>query len=334
MDITVPQRVIPGDRGPDMEVYIRAAEIVKPALEHIPPKGSKNLLVEHVDGFDYEGHHFVLVIDLVKEGLEDLWIYDHKTTRDFKWALSAEELRTNTQALIYSFWGLQRRPDLQSVNLQWTYMRTQGKAKVIPVRSLLKRRAVEASMPLIAETCTKMDEVRELKQEEVIKNPSACGAYGGCPYLDICSLSKGQRFSAALKRETKMGLKDKVNKAQITTLEDDDTPPPINRPPDEIPTEEPEEEAAKTKPDMRLPPKKKNPKPKAEVVSGEFEVVAEDSEPIPLHRKGEPGAPQLVPRRQAVFLYLVCSALKGKGLEEALKAMRAYDDKFGDDGVA
>jgi hypothetical protein len=154
--------------------------------------------------------HYQGYVDLAYD-VEKVWIVsDHKTTTDFKWALTEEGLLTDPQAILYAAEALGRH-DLSSVELQWTYGRTRGKAKAHPVGAHFGRGHVSHELAKIDVTAA---EITRLSTEcgnalELEPNVNSCDAFGGCPHKERCNLSSKERLIGLMAQET---LKEKLER--------------------------------------------------------------------------------------------------------------------------
>lgn len=137
------------------------------------------------------------VIDLFEPDNPDVpRVSDYKTTSDFKWCKSPDELSYDPQALIYGMemlnfllrtgpHGLKRS---EQVEFRHVYGRTRGRAEST-TRSVLLSRAwiTEQYEQRIAAVARNMqrDSVRPIT--EVAFDTTACNAYGGCPHQSRCA---------------------------------------------------------------------------------------------------------------------------------------------------
>jgi hypothetical protein len=163
-----------------------------------PPQAVKAEYVERRFQVTLGDYHFVGYMDLVMP--EGPVVYDHKTTSDFRWAKSAEDLIDDVQATLYGYWGFIHFPNVIQVSLQWTYGRTRGAAMVQPVKRQVTRGDIE---PRLLKTIQSAGEMLLIKRnvESAIEVPyeaSACEAFGGCPFKDKCNLTAAERMNAIM----------------------------------------------------------------------------------------------------------------------------------------
>jgi hypothetical protein len=119
-------------------------------------------------------------------------ITDHKTTADFKYAKSEDQLRSDPQAIIYSRWVLNHRPGWTGrpgVTFRHIYYRTRG--RVIPaqeVRVDLTRAEIDAGFVEVVNFSGEMARwAASPTPHPVPYDTAACGDYGGCPHRDRCA---------------------------------------------------------------------------------------------------------------------------------------------------
>lgn len=181
-----------------------------------------DLLVEAELNFEWDGVHYRGFMDLGWWGADDHpTVSDHKTSSDpAKYGLTADQLLTDAQGLIYGVFGMAYWSS-DACGLQWTYIKTKGRAQVIPVRNLLKRTEAHKNFadivaPVGAAIYDALKNVDEAKN--LAANPSACGMYGGCPHAEYCPRTRDEKITAIFgqdqneneqgKGKSTMGIKD------------------------------------------------------------------------------------------------------------------------------
>jgi len=203
------------------------AKIAQSALPYIPAFGTPNLIVEgEFSGVDLSTYAIAHLTHMrpdevaadrgarpfpwTYKGRIDWRIYtpsrldvgDHKTTRDEKWIKTADDLRTDTQAAIYSAIAFHRNPALDEVNLQWTYMLTEGARRAKVVLATVSRAANAAVMLRVDGIAAQATDMRRhLKQAtEYPPNYNACDDYGGCPYRSLgkCNPTFDERIDSIM----------------------------------------------------------------------------------------------------------------------------------------
>jgi hypothetical protein len=96
--------------------------------------------------------------------------------------------------------------DIEWLGAQWTYLKTRGKAKGIPIRTAVDRAHVEAGMKSIVETGQEILRVlsNTTHANSLPANLAACSNFGGCPYgkMGICNVDRGQRLKQLLGKQT------------------------------------------------------------------------------------------------------------------------------------
>ncbi len=128
-----------------------------------------------------------------------LTVIDHKTSSNpRRYGLTPESLPKDPQAIVYSWLAMRLIPNATIVNLQWNYFPTR-KGKPYPVRVQMQRNYVECALKKIDVTAEEIiRDNRITDAEQVPGDISACGAYGGCGYADICSVPKQSSLALAL----------------------------------------------------------------------------------------------------------------------------------------
>lgn len=165
------------------------------------PKIESEILVKR-RGFSYFGYSDLLWID------DFLNVADHKTSANpMEYALTAEELLVDEQSLIYAADAFEKyHGDI--VRLQWTYVATRSMknglraGEVLPVRVTMSRDQVRKRLPLLDDVAREILRARKVKRaNDLPPNPSACGNYGGCPFVEICDLTLDQKLEHVLQEE-------------------------------------------------------------------------------------------------------------------------------------
>lgn len=200
------------EKGKSIDTKSEIGKIVLPGLKHLPAPGTPGLEIEK--GFElqtaaakYRGFKDMQFFD---RALDIPVVADHKTTTDFKWAKTEDDLRTNTQAVIYAQDAL-KKYNAKEAELRWIYYRTRG----APGSHLVKLRVygpqVSDEMAKIDETAKSIQQAyQEVKKAtDLAPNPRACEAFGGCVYMELCNLSTSERMKALMAQET---LADKLKK--------------------------------------------------------------------------------------------------------------------------
>jgi hypothetical protein len=120
-------------------------------------------------------------------------ILDHKTTSDFRYCKTPEELRQDTQMNVYARWEYLQgaKGELEIAHL---YLRTKGRPIANYVSALTTREQTEEIWARDMATVREMAElverlgVTEEKPDEVDPNTESCGMYGGCYFRHRCGI--------------------------------------------------------------------------------------------------------------------------------------------------
>jgi hypothetical protein len=129
--------------------------------------------------------------------LAHLLLGDHKTTTNFKWALTEEQLAQDVQAIIYAKYLFYLYDSSDTLELRWVYYRTTGNPEAKKVSARVSRKEVEEKV-----NADILPVVKQIAQattlEDLDINPKHCSAYGGCPHQEYCRVTAKERFRAAM----------------------------------------------------------------------------------------------------------------------------------------
>lgn len=233
-----------------LEAYLVSGKQPDPELEQgrIAEAGL-HLLPTHKDpGLIVESHVFTITDEAWYEGFAD-WVEhpdshegipligDHKSTGNFKWALSEEDLKRDVQANIYARAAMQMYDTEESL-AKWVYYRTKGKPRARPVCVEFRRQEVEDFFgevidPMAAKVHADYREADDriadgqTRVQAVLAmeaNVGACSMYGGCPYRENCNLDGKQRFKALMAKQSLLAsMKAKAKAAKAKQKEEAET---------------------------------------------------------------------------------------------------------------
>lgn len=186
------------------------------ALSHFPEPGSPGLEVER--------YFALLVDDVVFHGYTDvdvnssfsLEVYDLKTTKDFMWAKSTEQLGQDPQCSIYALKQMVEA-GLTNCDTRWVYCLTEGRRESMPVdKSWTFDEALSVVTGWLPVAKTLRDTYKASKKAiELPFNVSQCSAYGGCYYQDRCNISARDRMKAMFVQDR---LKDQKKEERRDTM--------------------------------------------------------------------------------------------------------------------
>lgn len=245
-----------------LEGYLKTGKmptslIARVGLNHLPdPATVSPENVEH----EFELTHpdlpvkLVGIIDLVEPGEMPPRITDHKTTSDFQYCKTEEQLQSNTQAIVYGNYAAKSLFDTLPLHFRHIYYRTRGSAQSRVVEAVLDADLLYDGFERIVRTMHKMKKASIVASADKIEpTPSACSAYGGCPFrmecaaigdVDGAKMLTGMIRAAKTKEKMKMDIatlrarKAKQNENAEPSKPVEATPQPIN-PPDGTPMDEP-----------------------------------------------------------------------------------------------
>jgi hypothetical protein len=159
-----------------------------------------------------------------------LVIDDHKTTKHWKYAKTADDLERFGQPIMYARWAFETFPHLEQVSLMHSIVLTSAVgARVVETQPLDRRHIDEQYAPIEA-TVERMVKVYEVANPLDVKpNAQSCRKFGrACPYVSICpdgqSIGAGweeesDAATVAIQGEASMSLKEKLAARGATTTD-------------------------------------------------------------------------------------------------------------------
>lgn len=195
----------------------RAGKIAMSGLPHLPPPKYPGMRVEewfHVKIGDYQGKRGV---GAYYRGLKDVeirngwrtkgrpFVSDHKTTKNFMWRKTPEDLTGgedgvgDIQAGTYAYDSM-LDTGAEIVDLQWTYMRTVGAPASEPTITEITREQVDRIIRELEATTALMIQTHDENPTAltVVQDPTGCSAFGGCNFKDLCKLTPQQKLKAMM----------------------------------------------------------------------------------------------------------------------------------------
>jgi hypothetical protein len=165
------------------------ASRVATALEFLPDPGTA--LPEIVYAGEINGIRWSLRMDYLQTIGQSVWLGDHKTTGDIRYAKTEEQLRTDIQANVYAAVIFHYWPDITQFSAQWEYIQRRGTKKTVPRSLVMYRPEVEQRFSEIEEIVRTIETKRQgvTTATQLPANPASCSKYGGCPYQHLCNLS-------------------------------------------------------------------------------------------------------------------------------------------------
>jgi hypothetical protein len=162
----------------------------------LPPPMHPDLLIEHPINLQCgpELPSWAGFIDIGYSGNEILEITDLKTTSDFRYAKTKEELKTNIQLISYAKWAFETTGSARPISVGHIYIKTEPKTvckipKIKPVSVLVSRNHVDEVWDREMGTVAEMVVAATAKSaHDLPPNTLACGDYGGCAYREKCGV--------------------------------------------------------------------------------------------------------------------------------------------------
>jgi|6_EtaG_2_1085325.scaffolds.fasta_scaffold00400_26 RecB family exonuclease len=163
----------------------RATHVALAAIPHLP--------MPPVPDLELEGWARIPLSDgTIMLGRVDMWepnlhrVTDFKTTSNFKYSLSEEQLRIDPQSITYAY---SRIGTGNTITVRFLYLRTRApyytkEVEVFYTRSELQ----DAWAKMVANDVANIDGIITAESfADVEPDLSACGAFGGCPFRTKCA---------------------------------------------------------------------------------------------------------------------------------------------------
>ena len=133
--------------------------------------------------------------------------YDHKTSKDpWQWAPKSNEIHFDPQAALYAAWTIVKTGQT-TVDLQWNYVKTIGKADTHPVQATVTDAMITPRMQKNMETGRAIKHHLAVTKRalDVPQDLRACDEYGGCPYKgkEHCAISAKERIVTIMSNDFK-----------------------------------------------------------------------------------------------------------------------------------
>jgi hypothetical protein len=184
---------------PDGTVF-KPGPIAAAGLKHLPMPGTcgteRNIFVR-TKVAKYQGY-----IDWDTKG-EIPVVGDHKTTSNFKWAKTEDDLRKDPQATIYAA-ALMEETKKSTVELRWVYYLTSGKSQSKKVSLLVLREDIEKNFDDLDVTAAEIMHARKTVKtaKDLEPNVRSCDMFGGCQYRENCNLSSTERIKGIMAQQS------------------------------------------------------------------------------------------------------------------------------------
>lgn len=221
--------------GIPLDVTTEPGQIAMSGVQHLPLPQTPGMTIERGFTFDSGTCKYIGYKDFENLTLDVPLVGDHKTTKNFSYALDPDSLAQDVQSAIYAVDAFLQRPDADRCELLWVYYRTTGSRTSRPVSAFITKAQAYSTMEAVEETAKEIKAVKATceRAEEVPFNTSGCQAYGGCHYYKagICPVSKEKRlvFNAAMKqanKNLKASLMEKIRKSKGVESKDENASPP------------------------------------------------------------------------------------------------------------
>jgi len=161
------------------------------------PERAKDLHVERkLDMPTFDGGPlwtgFIDLLDTAGTDYADAEIIDYKTTSDFRYAKTPDEIRNNLQLMSYAKYVFEMEPQAEQVAVGHLYLRTKLPARVLfPTRQIVDRTHVDERWQSYVADVVEMTALAASpppKATDVTPDTSHCNDYGGCYFRAECGV--------------------------------------------------------------------------------------------------------------------------------------------------
>ena len=176
---------------------------------HHLPQPSPDVLVEHEFLFEDGDVHWRGFIDCVDPTGDMITVIDHKSTKNFYWAKKPEDLKTDTQGIVYAKVTMEKFK-VDVVEARWVYYLMEGQPQSKKVSVILKKEHVDKQyqgLKILGEELLEIKKTTTTGLDIPVQYPNGgCRAFGGCDFGEVCAAKKkGQEtMSDLLSRLKKM----------------------------------------------------------------------------------------------------------------------------------
>lgn len=192
------------------------------ALEHLPQPNTPGVEVERwLEMPTFEGGpKFVGKYDAIEWERKPARVDDCKSTSDFRYVKSPEELAENIQLGAYAKHVIDETDD-EYVDLRHIYIRTKGKAISMPVDKTVTSYQIqvrwEKTLGIVREMVA-WAHARPASADDLPPNTESCELYGGCPYKPLC-FDGGRAQVFNIKRSSEMSTNGATEQPQGSLIE-------------------------------------------------------------------------------------------------------------------
>lgn len=171
---------------------VRPGLIAQAGLHLIPPPPQPVANLEGAFSFDAFGFRWKGRVDLFVKGLGPWLVYDHKSTKDFRYAKTPAELASDPQGVIYATYAMLESGEPE-VDLSWVYYRTKGRPDARRVHLRVVREDIVPHWEELRKDATAIAAARGGESSGLAKNLLSCANFGGCPFREECLTPMSQQ---------------------------------------------------------------------------------------------------------------------------------------------
>ena len=205
--------------GIPFNVTTNIGMIFSAGVKHLPLPGPHILLEHAFQTDDFRGYIDAFLPDTKPRPL----VIDHKTTSGKGWALTVDKLADDEQAIIYGHAAL-KHTGADSVDAKWIYYLTKGHPESWTVERTFFKTELDSKYESLVKLSHEIDKTPE-DPMQARGNMSACKAFGGCPFLNMCHGEK--KNMSELLSKLKAMQAAKTNGAVVANQIDPINPPEL-----------------------------------------------------------------------------------------------------------
>lgn len=203
--------------GTWIDTDLEAGQIAVPGIvdNHVPLPKTPGMRVEEWFAIQfgsaaYRGLKDVEIIQPTRLPM----VLDHKTTKNFKWQKTEEELLTDIQSGIYAA-DTMYKTGAAEVLLRWVYYKTVGKREARKTEVVIKHWQVDETLHRVEQTAKRMIHTLQTVSSAIEAEPNfdSCSAYGGCPHKGVrCKVSPSGLLNSIVRQKvTEESRSNKTN---------------------------------------------------------------------------------------------------------------------------
>ena len=203
--------------GTPIDPSDKLGRLALPGIQYLPTPGTA--IVEEWYNFS--------IGDVALRGAIDFYytradgtavVGDHKTTKNFKYALREDQLLTDVQSNLYAAY-ISKLLAKSEVELNWVYYKSEGVPEAMLIKNTVNLVGIADCMGEVLADCNEMLEAIRLNKTPYDFSPpeAGCNWYGGCMAKDFALAQTGGTMAKSLLEDLKKNQLHKV--ATVTHTE-------------------------------------------------------------------------------------------------------------------